>query len=195
MRTGEKEITFNLYVDVEGANTEKYSEMAKKDSRSIRGHNLMSNTSFKELDKMTSYFTSLQDLSDALNELYNTDKRISNPVIYCDEQDEGKEKCIFYTKDIAFQEDFFYLNNEKEIEKWLIKYISKDPKENITKFRVLSSIYANKKPYYSERNEQELIQSTVNRYIETMGYQGYREAYFTLKELEPERVKKSGIHR
>ena len=192
----EKEKIYNLYVTVEGTETEKYSEIVKLNDESKRGHNLMQNSSLEALDKMTSNFTSIQDLNEQLNELYNANKKIYATTIYCDEINENEEKGIFYTDNIVYAEDFVYLENKKEIEKWLIRYICQNPKEHIENFRVIPTIYASIKGHYENRTELFWIEKTVQKYIETMGYQGYREAYFTLKKLDPPKVEKTNeIHR
>lgn len=187
----EKEIVYNLYVTVEGTETEKYSEIEKLNSERKRGHNLMQNSSLEALDKMTSKFISIQDLNDELNKLYNANKKIYAPIIYCDEIDENEEKGIFYTDNIVYAEDLLYLENKREIEKWLIRYICQNPKEHIQNFRIIPTIYDNIKEHYKDRNELFWVEKTIQKYIETMGYQGYREAYFTLKELDSPKVEKT----
>lgn len=187
----EKERIYNLYVTVEGTETEKYNEMDKLNRERKRGYNLMQNSSLEALDKMTSNFTSTQDLNDQLNELYNANKKIYAPTIYCDEMDENEEKAIFYTDKVVYAEDFSYLENKREIEKWLIRYICQNPKEHIHNFRIIPTLYDNIKKHYEDRTELFWIEKTVQKYIETMGYQGYREVYFTLKELDPPKVEKT----
>lgn len=192
----EKERTYTLYVSVEGTEIKEYNEMEKLKDEKRRGHHLMQNTSLEALDKMTSNFTSTQDLNDQLNEIYNASKKIYAPTIYCDEKNKNEEKGIFYTDKIVYAEDFVYLENKREIEKWLIRYICQNPKEHIENFRVIPTIYASIKGHYKDRTELFWIEKTVQKYIETMDYQGYREAYFTLKELDPPKVeKKNEIYR
>lgn len=192
----EKERTYTLYVSVEGTEIKEYNEMEKLKDERKRGHNLMQNSSLEALDKMTSNFISIQDLNDELNELYNVNKKIYAPIIYCDEIDKNEEKGIFYTDNIVYAEDFAYLENKREIEKWLIRYICQNPKEHIQNFRIIPTIYDNIKEHYKNRNELFWIEKTIQKYIETMGYQGYREAYFALKELEPPKAeKKNEIYR
>ena len=185
---------YTLYAKIAGHSCEKYSteEAVKNDKK--RGIELMSGNLIEDLDRMTSkYESSIDLLTSYPEEVYGKKITLYEPVIIVDKHidDRSKSYPIF---DIVFMEDAKELSNKESIRIWLLDYLTNHI-NRISDFRGISDIYNNMKKKYPGMGIIHLINNTVNKYLEEDSYKRYREAYFTLKELDYTREKKDEIHR
>ena len=154
------------------------------------------------LDSLTSNYESMNDLlSSYTEEVYGKKTMLYNPMIIVDKDPEKRDKS--YTIDeIVFKDDAIALKDTRNIREQLKEYLLNNPGELVIKkepevncFRGISKISTNIKNKYPGINLMSLVEGTLNKYFENDNYKRYREAYFTLKKLLPERVKPNGIHR
>ena len=185
----EKNKIYALYAKVEGTPDEEYTINDGINEYLKRGQTIFYHETLKGLDTLTSKYTSFGDINQTFQSLYNSTKNMRYPVIYADEINNNGQENMFYTTDVVYYEDAKELENEFSIEQWLLDYLKSNP-ENIKKFRIIGQIYEDVKNYYKTGNVEFWINKTVSIYITKEGYKGYREAYFKLKELDPERTKK-----
>ena len=185
---------YTLYAKIAGHSSEKYSieEAVKNDEK--RGLELMSGELIEKLDRMTSQYESPIDLLTSYpEEVYGQKFTLYEPVIIVDKhiEDRSKSYPIF---EIVFMEDAKELSNKENIRMWLLDYLTNHI-DRISDFRGINEIYSNMKKKYPSMGIIQLINNTVNKYFEEDNYKRYREAYFTLKELDYTREKKDEIHR
>lgn len=185
---------YTLYAKIAGHSSEKYSieEAVKNDEK--RGLELMSGELIEKLDRMTSQYESPIDLLTSYpEEVYGQKFTLYEPVIIVDKhiEDRSKSYPIF---EIVFMEDAKELSNKENIRIWLLDYLTNHI-DRISDFRGINEIYSNMKKKYPSMGIIQLINNTVNKYFEEDNYKRYREAYFTLKELDYTREKKDEIHR
>lgn len=201
----EKYKMYSLYASLSYEDACKYTayERAKaKDRENKRGLLLMYGERIEYLDSLTSNYESMNDLlSSYTEEVYGKKTMLYNPMIIVDKDPEKRDKS--YTIDeIVFKDDAIALKDTRNIREQLKEYLLNNPGELVIKkepevncFRGISKISTNIKNKYPGINLMSLVEGTLNKYFENDNYKRYREAYFTLKKLLPERVKPNGIHR
>ena len=185
---------YTLYAKVAGHSCEKYSieEAVKDDDK--RGLELMSGDLIEDLDRMTAKYESYSDLLTSFpEEVYGEKFTLYEPVIIVDKHIEDRSKS-YPIYDIVFMEDANELANKENIRIWLLDYLTNHI-NRIVDFRGVNDIYNNMRRKYPNMGIIRLINNTVNKYFEEDNYKRYREAYFTLKELDYIREKKDEIHR
>lgn len=156
---------------------------------------LMMGYTIEELDKKTGMFSSFKELSDALNEAYNSNKEMYDPIIIVDEEDKDLSKS-YTIYDIAYENDLKILSNPDYIKAWLKEYLKQNP-EDIYRIKGIRNIFQNK--YNDEFNKgiinERTISQIVHGYLQNPSYKKYRDIYFTLKALDEKREVKNEIHR
>lgn len=189
-----KEKIYTLYAKLEGTPTINYTVDEGRNNEHKRGQELMSYTatSFEDLDRMTSQFTSFDDLNKTFKNMYNSTKNLYNPIIFVDEDEKCKNaNFTFY---VVYAEDFIQLKNREGIRSWLLEYLTNNP-DNITCFLGLSEIGSHLLQKYPYKNRLDIVNIAINIYFENEKYDRYREAYFKLKELDYRKDIKNEIHR
>lgn len=185
---------YTLYAKIAGHRCEKYSiEEAVKDDEK-RGQELLFGDTIEEIDRITAKYESSIDLLTSFpEEVFGKKFIIYEPVIIVDKhvKDRNKSYPIF---DIVYMDDARELSNKENIRIWLLDYLTTHT-DRISDFRGISEIYSNMKKKYPSMGIIHLINNTVNKYFEDDNDKRYREAYFTLKELDYTREKKDEIHR
>lgn len=156
---------------------------------------LMMGYTIEELDKKTGLFPSFNELSEELNEAYNSNKELIDPIIIVDEDDKDLSKS-YPIYDIAYEEDIKTLSNSNYIKIWLEDYLTKNPQE-IYRIKGIRNIFQNK---YTEEFKKGIIdERTISQiiyaYLSNPSYKKYRDIYFTLKALDDKREVKNEIHR
>lgn len=188
----EKEM-YGLYVQVENSGSKVYPPYEGKNDDKKRGHLLMFHETMEGLDRLTSKFTSFQEINQAFKEIYNSDKNMYRPIIYVDKNIEDLSKSYYLTK-VVYEDDFKELQNRDSIKEWLLDYLKSHP-ENIEHFGLLRNFYVNTKKTAPIKSVEYSLTIAVNRYLQQEGYIGYRESYFNLKEFDKTKEKKDEIHR
>ena len=178
-----------LYAKVKGTDCENYAigEAVTDDSK--RGQELMSGNLIEDLDRQTAYYSSLEDLLLSYpTEVYDKDIVIYDPVIIVDKHidDRSKSYAIF---DIVFEKDAVELTQQDNIRMWLSDYLKYNPSD-IVKFRGIKEIFSNLSSRYPYKNISDLIDMTVYAYFEDNNYKRYREAYFSLKQMDMKKVRR-----
>lgn len=178
-----------LYAKIEGSNNSKYSfEESLMDDKK-RQQPLMSGKMIEDLDKLTSKYESSEDLLSSYPvEVWDTNIRMCDPIIIVD-KDEFDRSNSYYISDIVFAKDAVELLNRDNIKGWLLDYLLKNPND-VKAFRGIKEIYEHLLKVYSDKSVGYIINMTVLAYFKGDNYKKYREAYFTLKELDYKRVKK-----
>lgn len=188
-----KQKTYTLYAKIYGSKEPEYTldEMIhSSEKEQKRGLMLMSRERIEDLDRLTDDYLSEEDLLlSYTEEVYGKKVPLYDPVIIVDKHptDRSKSYAIF---DIVFADDREALKDKENIRMWLLDYLKNNP-EDISKFRGIKDIYENLKNKYGKSNEEYLINTTVLIYLEEDNYKRYREAYFTLKKLESQKVNKT----
>ena len=179
---------YTLYAKVEGSQDDMYTINDGINKELKRGQILMYDDEFEKLDFMTSSYSSFDEINTTFQNLHNSTKNMSHPIIFVDElnSDMNIEKNLFYTTDVVYAEDAKELEDRENIKYWLFDYLFNNS-ENISDFRVIRDIYENVKNYYKTGHIGFWVNKAVEIYLVNEGYKGYREAYFKLKELDPER--------
>ena len=72
---------------------------------------------------------------------------------------------------------------------WLSDYLKYNPSD-IVKFRGIKEIFSNLSSRYPYKNISDLIDMTVYAYFEDNNYKRYREAYFSLKQMDMKKVRR-----
>lgn len=185
---------YTLYAKIYGTNNAKYTIEESISDDKKRQQLLMQGERIEDLDKLTDDYESIEDLlSSYPEEVFGKTVLLYEPVIIVDKDivDRKKSYAIF---DIVFKEDAEALKDKKAIKEELKNYLIENS-ENIDKFRGINKIYENMKKKYPNMGLSTLIDNTLIIYFEEENYKRYREVYFKLKELNPERIKRNGIHR
>lgn len=183
-----------LYAKIEGSNNSKYSfEESLRDDKK-RQQALMSGRLIEDLDRLTSKYESSEDLLMSYpQEVWDTDIHMYDPVILVDKDEFDRSKS-YYITDIVFARDRVELQNKDNIKGWLLDYLIKNPND-IKEFRGVKEIYESLKKTYSDKSIGYIINITILAYFKGNNYKKYREAYFTLKQLNNKRVNKNEIRK
>lgn len=201
----EKKKIYTLYAKIPGTAHQNYTiEDALKDETK-RGLALFSGEQIEELDYITKNYDSLDDfLESYMEEYYGEKLRLYAPVIIVDKfKDNKKDTYAIY--EFVFKDEYKELQDIKKIRDDVESYLIANPDElrvsmkpyrNIhNQFRGLCNISTNIKKKHPNIGDRDLITYTLNEYFKNDNAKRYREAYFTLKRIYPEREMKNGIHR
>ena len=203
MQKKSKKYTF--YATIPGSVNEQYKieEALRNDEK--RGLELFSGEQIEDLDYITKNYDSLDDfLESYIEECYGKKIRLYNPVIIVDkhETDRSKSYAIY---EFVFKNEYDELQDIKKIREDVESYLIANPDELTismkpypyanNQFRGLCNISTNIKKKYPNIGNRDLITYTLNEYFKNDNIKRYREAYFTLKRIYPEREKNNGLHR
>ena len=184
---------YGLYAKVEGTESSKYSHTEGLSDPKKRQQCLMEYQDLEELDDMTSRYDSFEELNDEFKEVYESTRDLYAPVIIVDKNNiESDDSYII--EDIVFAKDKQEIARKDNIRDWLLDYLLNNP-HDINKFRGLKDIYINLQAKNKDHSIEYLINVTVNIYFKEHKYKRYRQAYFKLKELDYQRVRRSEVHR
>lgn len=188
---------YTLYASLTTQDIYKYSlkEVIKStESEGKRGLALMYAENIEDLDALTDQYESADDLlSSFIEEVYGEKAILYNPMIIVDKDPIDRKKSYAIT-DIAFKGDYTAIQNVNNIRSEVESYLKENP-NNVIKFRGMNKIYENLRNNYPNMGQQTLIDNAIRIYFEGDNYKRSREAYFKLKELNPERTRNNGIHR
>lgn len=161
---------YTLYAKIVGSYNERYTiDEALRDDRK-RQQTLMSGSRIEDIDKLTDDYESIEELLDSYpEEVLGKKLTLYEPIIIVDKHITDRSKS-YEIYDIVFREDAQALKERNAIREEVRNYLMNNPDE----LKI--------KNYPQERNK-------------FRGISKNREAYFTLKYLNPERVKNNGIHR
>ena len=195
----EKYKMYSLYANLSYEDIYKYTpeEMAKsveKDGK--RGLLLMSGEKIEYLDNMTANYDSMDDLLNSyVEEVYGEKKPLFNPMIIVDKDPKDRNKS-YIIPDIVFKEDKIEIEKKDNLKEWVTDYLRKN-NNDIRYFRGINQIYKNISEKHPNEKIEKLIEMTMFEYfvVSNYNYKRRREAYFTVKSLDQERVKSNGIHR
>lgn len=185
---------YTLYAKIYGSDSSKYTieESVRNDKK--RQQALMYGELIEQLDTLTSKYDSVEDLLDSYpEEVFGVNVVLYEPVIIVDKHETDRSKS-YEIYDIVFKDDAQELSNKQNIINWTLEYL-KHNHHNINHFRGIKDIFTK----IGENNPNigilRKIELTVKIYFKDDSYKKYREAYFTLKHLDPKRVRQNGIHR
>lgn len=194
---------YTLYAKIPGSNNEKYTieESIKNDSK--RQYEIFSEKQIEDLDAMTAIYDSIDDLLETcIEERYGQKIRLYEPVIIVDKHITDRSKS-YDLYEFVFKEDYQNLKDTKKIREEVREYLFNNPKElEISKdkkepnrFRGLCNISTNIRKKWPNIGLVPLIDGTLSEYFKEDNYKRYREAYFVLKKIYPEREYNHGVYR
>lgn len=139
---------------------------------------ILSGETNKELDDLTSLFSSFSEINEVFNDIYNTNLELYDPMIIVEDSLEPSMASAIF--DIVYKDDKNRLDDIDGIKLWLLEYLRQNPYD-IDKFIGIRQIIRNINPDYTLSDR--LIEQVVFAYFYNCGYKKVRDTYFSLKKL------------
>lgn len=139
---------------------------------------ILSGKTNKELDDLTSRFSSFSEINEAFNDIYNTNLELYDPMIIVEDSLKPSVASAIY--DIVYKDDKSKIDNIDGIKLWLLEYLKQNPYD-IDKFIGMRQIIRNINSDYFFNDR--LIDQVVFAYFSNCNYKKVRDTYFSLKKL------------